>query len=587
MTARGAVSVRRRSGLTGALRERMRRAGASAARAAETLARSAAAPYHLVKSLSIVAPERLRIAPPDIRTADSTVADEIYAGYFTFEGKTVQAQAGSPFAAAAPSPGWRRALTGFAWLRHLRAADKALAQVNAQALVADFFALGKPPPDDPAMEPPVVARRMLSFLAQSPALLDGADAEFYDAFMEQLGQSARLLWRALAGPRTRGADRVLCAVALVEFAVCADNARKIAPQVVRVLAEELDRQILSDGGHVGRNPQTGVDLLLDLLPLRQVFAARGVQTPAAVLRAIDRALPMLRMLQHGDGSLALFNGMGATALDGLLSVLAYEDTRGAPPINAPYSGYQRVEAGDALVIVDAGGPPPLDFSRGAHAGCLSFELSFGAERVVVNCGAPAPAHEEARELARATAAHSTLVVEERSSARFAPPAARGARAGRILSGPRQVEVARRAIEDATELTLSHDGYARDFGLVHERRLILTSDGAELAGRDRLREAPGVARRNGARDFAVRFHLHPRVQVAPRDAQSLLLHLGNGETVLFEAEGVSPQLEESIFFAAQGGARKCAQIVLRGAMSHPEANWSFRRMAGAVPRAGDV
>lgn len=550
----------------------MRIAGAFAAKA---FARGAAAPYHAVKSMAIAPPERLRIAPPDIRTADPTVADEIYAGYFSFAGKTVQSYGASPFTLVPPSPAWRRALAGFSWLRHLRAADKNLAQANAQALVGDFLALKKLPHDDPAMEPGVVARRLLSFFAQSPVLLDGADAEFYDAFMMSLARSARLLWRALATGQAEGADRALCAIALAEFAVCADTGRKIAPQVSRTLSAELDRQILSDGGHVSRNAQVAVDLLLDLLPLRQVLAARGLQTPASMLRAVDRMMPTLRMLQHGDGSLALFNGMGATQLDRVANVLANEDTRGAAPLKAPYVGYQRLEARDAVVLVEAGGPPPFEFSSCAHAGFLSFEFSVGLDRVVVNCGAPAPQHEELRELARATAAHSTLVVGDRSSARFARKGAGRWRAGRIVEGPENVGVERIESQSATTLSLSHDGYAKAFGLIHARELVLAADGMALAGRDRLLAAEGATAPADA-EFAIRFHLYPRIRAVEMD-EAIELQLASGETLIFEADGVWPQVEESIFFAATGGARKCAQIVLRGkAAPGAELRWSFQR-----------
>jgi len=547
-------------------------AGAYAARA---LARGAATPYHVVKSMAIAPPERLRIAPPDIRTADPTVADEIYAGYFSFAGKTLQSYGDSPFSLTPPSAAWRRALAGFSWLRHLRAADKTLAQANARALVADFLAVKRLPQDDPAMEPAVVARRLLSFFSQSPVLLDGAEAEFYDAFMGSLAQSARLLWRALATGQARGADRALCAIALAEFAVCADTGRKIAPQVSRTLSAELDRQILSDGGHVSRNPQVAVDLLLDLLPLRQVLAARGLQTPASMLRAVDRMMPTLRMLQHGDGSLALFNGMGTTELDRVANVLANEDTRGAAPLKAPYVGYQRLEARDAVVLVEAGGPPPFEFSSAAHAGFLSFEFSVGIERVVVNCGAPAPQHEDLRDLARATAAHSTLVIDDRSSARIARKDAGRWRAGRMLEGPSHVGVERHDGQGATTLSLSHDGYAAAFGLIHARELILAADGATLAGRDRLFAAEGGGAAEG-HDFAVRFHLHPRVRAVELE-EAIELQLANGEALIFEAEGVWPQIEESIFFAAPGGARKCLQIVLRGkAAPGAELRWSFQR-----------
>ena len=77
-------------------------------------------------------------------------------------------------------------------------------------------------------------------------------------------------------------------------------------------ATSWSRQILPDGGHISRNPGALIELLLDLLPLRQFFSARNVPPPAALNNAIDRMMPMLRFFRHGDGNFALFNGMGPT-----------------------------------------------------------------------------------------------------------------------------------------------------------------------------------------------------------------------------------------------------------------------------------
>ena len=82
-------------------------------------------------------PERLLIAPTDLRTADPTVAMDIYAGRFRFAGEAVAAGAESVFALEPPSREWSRRLHGFAWLRHLRASDMAVSRPNARALVGD------------------------------------------------------------------------------------------------------------------------------------------------------------------------------------------------------------------------------------------------------------------------------------------------------------------------------------------------------------------------------------------------------------------------------------------------------------------
>ena len=69
-----------------------------------------------------------------------------------------------------------------------------------------------------------------------------------------------------------------------------------------------------DGGHISRNPGVIIDLLLDLLPLKQAFTGRNIAPPPQLLNAIDRMMPMLRFFRHDDGNFALFNGMGADRL---------------------------------------------------------------------------------------------------------------------------------------------------------------------------------------------------------------------------------------------------------------------------------
>jgi uncharacterized heparinase superfamily protein len=149
-------------------------------------------------------------------------------------------------------------------------------------------------------------------------------------------------------------------------------------------------------------------------------------------------MPMLRFFRHSDGTFAHFNGMGATPADLLLTLLAYDESRGAPLSNAPYSAYQRLEAGGGVLIMDTGRAPPIEMSLEAHAGCLSFEFSSPKQSlIVVNCGMPANARDRLAPLARATAAHSTVTFNDESSAHFVEmPAFRRVLGGSpMLGGP--------------------------------------------------------------------------------------------------------------------------------------------------------
>jgi uncharacterized heparinase superfamily protein len=524
--------------------------------------------------------DRLLIAPQDIRTADPIVADRIYAGHFSLAGKAVDTHGHSPFATAAPSPAWSEALHGFGWLRHLRAADTVLARANARALVEDWLNLdarGGSIDRRVAREPRVVARRLISWLSQSPLILAAADHVFYRRFLGAIdAHCAALRWALAEG--LQGEARLTAAIALTHAGLCLERGGGLLRRANQLLSQELATQILRDGGHVSRNPRILVELLLDLLPARQAFVARGIAAPEALLNAVDGMIPMLRMFRQADGSLAGFNGMGASEPDTLATLLAHGDVGGAAVLEAPYSGYQRLEAAGAILVADVGAPPPWAFSGEAHAGCLSFELSSGGDRLVVNCGAPQPDAPQAREAARATAAHSTLVVDDHSSCRFEPSGSRSIAAGLLVDGPRRVEATRRRDDDGGQvLQASHDGYARRYAVLHHRALRLAGDGATLLGEDRL--APfGRGAPPAGKTCAVRFHLHPGLRVQ-RDADGLgvLLETPAGERWRFEAEGRPIALDESVFFAAPGGARPTTQLVLECALGEIERlGWSFRR-----------
>ncbi len=527
-------------------------------------------------TVAVPVPERLLIAPQDLRTGDATLANEIYSGRFAFAGKVMTLDGRTPFDLVPPSVEWAQALHGFGWLRHLRAAGTTIARANARAIVGDFMR-------DPgaaravASEPEVAAHRVISWLAQATFLLQDAEVDFYRRFMRSLAKQVRQL-RRMASDAPDGYPRLVVLVALTFAGLCMSDQGRLLRVATRRLCEELDRQILSDGGPLTRNPGMLIALLLDLLPLRQAFTARNQPAPPALMNAVDRMMPMLRFFRHGDGAFAHFHGMGPTPADQLATILAFDDARGAPVANAPYSGYQRLEARGVVLVADTGPPPPLSASWEAHASCLAFEFSSGRHRIVVNCGVAEVNPELWAQPARATAAHSALVVADTSSCRFL----KGGRMTRlmgvpIVAGPKNVEVQRGVRNGAVLLRASHDGYAEAFGLIHQRSFRLDLEGGRLDGEDVVRPlAEGSAPR--PEPFAVRFHLHPGVRVERlEDPHTALLTLPNGEAWAFAAPQVPVQVEESVYLAATGGPRRTSQLVLMGAAARtPRLIWTFVR-----------
>jgi uncharacterized heparinase superfamily protein len=313
-----------------------------------------------------------------------------------------------------------------------------------------------------------------------------------------------------------------------------------------------------------------------------------VAPPPALINAIDRMMPMLRFFRHGDGTFGLFNGMGPTPPDLLATVLAYDDARGTPVANAPYSGYQRIDGGATVVLMDTGGPPPAEVSADAHAGCLAFEFSAKQQRIIVNCGMPGNGKENWRQVARATAAHSTVTFNDTSSCRFLDSIAFRRLFGvPIVEGPENVTVSREAEGETTILRAAHDGYAERFGIIHERFVSLSDDGNKLDGEDIFLPATGNSLPEDALDhFAVRFHLHPSIRANRlTDGHGAVLLLPNKDVWNLHSHEDEVVLEESVYLAGNDGPRRTTQVVIYGrAREFHRVHWTFSHVPHLAPGA---
>lgn len=524
------------------------------------------------------APDQLLIVPQDLRTADASFWQEVRHGQFGLAGSIADTGEHSPFDIVPPTPAWERALHGFGWLRHLAAADDPEARQIARQLALEWIERSQAP-GAPGWDAAIIARRLVAWLSHAPLLLESTDQRAYDTILDSFGFQLAMLaatWRT-APP---GYPRLLCLVALTLADLCLSGHDRDLKGAERQLASELQRQILGDGGHVSRNVAVLVEILLELLPLRQCFTARNRPVPEPVDAAVRRILPILRYLRMGDGMLARFNGVGVATPVGLATVLAYGDVAGEGLRAASESLYFRLERGETVIVIDGGPPPPLHVAGDAHAGCLSFEMSIGTRLLLVNGGAPSGADADWRPASRATASHNTLCLAESSSSRLirhrvleelvgAPP----------IRQPDTVSAELRE-EEGGGLVFEggHDGYLQRHGYLHTRRLSLDSSGTRIEGDDRLE--PSVGKGGRKLPFAVHFHLHPDIACRRvlSAADTVEIEPGGGTVWRFTCAGARLSVEESVHYADSAGPRRSLQIVLRGtAAGETRVTWKLAKV----------
>ncbi|MCB1504088.1 MAG: heparinase II/III family protein [Hyphomicrobiaceae bacterium] len=523
--------------------------------------------------------DQLLIVPQDLRLADPSFWLEIQHGQFGLAGSIARLDGQSPFAIVPPGRNWVRALNGFGWLRHLAATEIDDARMAARQLAMEWV-IREAKGAGESWRPDVLARRVISWLSHASLLLEGADERTYDAIATSLGtQLLRLssAWREAPA----GQPRMLALTALVLADLCVAGRDRRLRSDLPLFLEELKRQILPDGGHVSRNPALLVELLLDLLPLRQCFRARGRQQPVELDEAISSMLAMLRFLRMGDGLLGRFNGVSVGIPARLATVLAYADVNEPPLARAPASGYQRIALGDTILLADCGGAPPAVLSSLSHAGCLSFELSCGTEVILSNSGAPGSAHTDWTATARATASHNTLVLGETSSAKLVGNRrTEDVLGGLPIRGPNVTRLDVIGMDDQViGFEATHDGYLERYGIVHERRVVMENDGRRLVGIDHLKPPRGILRLKQDVPFSIHFHLHPGVMCELGDRVGTAFVTVAGQRWKLAIEGARLGIEESIYFADSAGPTRRLQVVARGVtFGETEVRWAMTRLA---------
>jgi uncharacterized heparinase superfamily protein len=534
----------------------------------ETLSRLADRTRRLVADAPVLGvllgppvPAGLAVVPHDPWPGDAEAGAAILQGRFRAAGHSQPVDDGVWMPGGAPAP-WAEALGGFEWIRDLRALGGDQARRRVRALVGRWIDTGGS--GGPAWSPQTTANRLSVWMAQHEFFIASADDAFRARVMDSLARQSRHLQRNPAGDRD-GAPHLAVAKGLVFAGLCLPGHGKALALGLRLLDRELPRQVPADGVHVERSPHVHLRVLRDLIDLRALLRQARQEVPAVLQTAVERMTPALRFFRHGDGGLVLFNESAEDVPVMIDAVLAHADVKGRAFKSAPIGGFERIQCGRTVLVMDTGAPAPAGLDAHAHAGALSFELSVGRERLVVNCGAIAGARGAWRRTLAATAAHATVTVGDRNLAEVLDEGGVGRRPASVLA-------VREEAEEGVLVDASHDGYAAGLGTLHRRRLFVADTGEDVRGEETL-EGPGD------HPFAVRFHLHPAAQVSMiQNGAAALIRLPSGQGWRLRAAGGTLEVQESLYAGGPGDPRRTTQVVVTG-IAEPGAHvvkWALKR-----------
>ena len=274
-----------------------------------------------------------------------------------------------------------------------------------------------------------------------------------------------------------------------------------------IIDQEIENQFLQDGGHFELSPMYHCIVLWDLLDL--INLALVVNHPLLTSRISNwrsvakNALYWLKAMIHPDGEVSFFNDSAIGVAAKPLYIFDYAESLSISSSQISksltlleYSGYSRIQFPWYTMLIDHAEIGASYLPGHGHADTLSFELSVGLQRVIVNSGTSVYGISEERLRQRRTAAHNTLEIDCTSSSD-------------VWSGFRVGRRAKVRLLDASSngdqatVSAEHNGYSRIFRKIsHHRTVRGTSDSISI-----LDEVNGITN-----SVVSSLHLHPDVKL---------------------------------------------------------------------------
>ncbi|MCI4665727.1 MAG: heparinase II/III family protein [Neomegalonema sp.] len=527
---------------------------------------------------------------PQDQTGVADRGRRLVRGVYKFGEQSIEATPQTIWSAEPPSRGWLAELHSFNWLADLAALGRPAARKLAVDLTVSW--LDRAARYDPVVWAPVVAaERLRAWLTSSDIMpLDSENGA-------KLTRSAvaHLDWLQRRGAEARpGLPAILVGVAIVEASISLESTATRYELAAARLDQILEVSLLEDGGVVGRSPLDAL-IALEQLGLMLVRCDEaGAPASAAMRDAPNRLGRALRFFRAADGGLPVFHGSYEAADGRLDAALTRYKLPAEPARELPQSGYVKMVGGRVAVMVDAASASTVAPDR-AHASALSFELTSGRRRVVVNSGSGEHLANEWTRSCRAAPAHTTITLEGQSFVTETPTQDAFNGDDAIgLAGPLTVTCDRKEERNGVWVLASHDGYIEEFGALVTRRLFLSAEGGDFRGEDTVRAEGAAASKVQQRRLAklprsqrekgfaaeARFHLHPELSAAlVADGEAATLRLPHGEVWVMRQAGGLLSIEESVYLGRWGRPEKTSALLIRFDVGEDggRVRWAFRRV----------
>ena len=218
-------------------------------------------------------------------------------------------------------------------------------------------------------------------------------------------------------------------------------------------------------------------------------------------------------------------------------------------------GYSILKNKNIVIAMDSGSTPDKKYSNDYQSGPLSFEAIYKGKKIICNSGYFQNQNHKLNTISRSTVAHSTLILNNKSASTFKKKNKKTV----LENGLKSINNNIIYQKNFWSIKGSHNGYQKEFGIIHERAIEFFPESNKFLGKDKL-----IKKKNYIpASFEIRFHLMPNTKVTKtQDNRTVLIELENSGWKFFTNHGLIG-IETGLYFGKKNTYSENQNIFISG------------------------
>ncbi len=456
-------------------------------------------------------------------------------------------------------------LNNFYWFFSL---DLKSSKKNSQKIISDWIKKNYKY-NSKSWEFDLTSKRIIAWLSSHKLTIEESDRDYLNLFNEMVKKQTNHLMSEINNSKIID-DKMIGCSAIILVGLCYKNEKKYLLYGLSLLKKISNLVFDNYGFPKSRNIKQLIFYLKYYVLIREWFKEAQIEIPEHINETIYYLGQGYAFVWQNTKTDILMNGNNISnnsEFDQYLKRFSYTFKNE----NKEFGGYTILYNKKVSIIMDIGSTPSSKFSSEYQSGALSFEINSNGKKLISNCGYYVGNNKKLVQLSKATAAHSTLIIDDNSSCLY-----KKNNDNYLVSNGLKILKKNIIFEkDYWKINASHDGYHKKYNTTHERTIEFYPEQFKFIGTDKILNK----KTNLNIKFDIRFHLKPEIKLMKtQDNKTILIELDD-EGWKFTCNNFDINIDNGLYFGNKNSYTQNQNIFISGITSKQNENivWQITKI----------